>query len=101
MSYSGTARDGVAMRQGCIWVVACWSCRAAGCAARQPAAPADVLPARLIVADRLVRDGCFDCFAAAYEQYNELQRYPAISGAAASGAAQAAILMAAREAELG
>jgi tetratricopeptide (TPR) repeat protein len=93
---------GFAMRHLCIWVVACWSCVAVACAARQPAAlRGDALAERLTAADRLLRDGCFDCFAAAYEAFDALQRFPAVGQRASAGAVEAAILMAAREAELG
>src|SRR5262245_5507866 len=89
------------MRRISVWFLACWSLAAMACAARRPApAPADAV-ARLTAADRLLRDGCFDCFAAAYEKYNALQHDPAIGSKAVVGATEAAILMAVREAEFG
>jgi tetratricopeptide (TPR) repeat protein len=88
------------MRRFCVWFVACWSALAVACAARGPA-PAVAVAERLAAADQLLRDGCFDCFAAAYDKYTELQRYPAIAPQAAAGATQAAILMAVRETEFG
>jgi tetratricopeptide (TPR) repeat protein len=84
-----------------VWFLACWSVAAIACAAKQRAPRAESFAERLAAADRLLRDGCFDCFAAAYEQYDALQREPAVSRRAAAGATEAAILMAIREAELG
>jgi tetratricopeptide (TPR) repeat protein len=89
------------MQRILVWFLACWSLLAAACAANRPAASADTLAQRLAAADSLVRDGCFDCLAAAYEQYDALQHVPAIAERATSGAIEAAILMAVREAELG
>jgi tetratricopeptide (TPR) repeat protein len=90
------------MQRIAVWVLACWSLAAVACVARHPgASPAGAVTERLAAADRLLRDGCFDCFAAAYQQYDTLQRDPAIRSQAAAGAAEAAILMAIREAELG
>jgi tetratricopeptide (TPR) repeat protein len=89
------------MQRILVLFLACWSVAGAACAAKHPAGAADTLAQRLAAADALLRDGCFDCLAAAYEKYDALQRVPAIAQRAASGATEAAILMAAREAELG
>jgi tetratricopeptide (TPR) repeat protein len=57
--------------------------------------------ARLAAADRLLRDGCLDCFTAAYREYDALRAMPSSAARAAAGAARAAALVALRERELG
>jgi len=90
------------MQRILVWLLVCGSVMAAACAPTGQTAALAVGPVeRLAGADRLLRDGCFDCFAAAYEQYDALRRYPAVSRQAAAGATEAAILMAVREAEFG
>jgi tetratricopeptide (TPR) repeat protein len=101
MSYSEAAEYD-AMQRIPVWFLVCLSVMAAACAStRQAATPRDGPVQRLAAADRLLRDGCFDCFAAAYEQYDALQRFPAVSRQAGAGATEAAILMAVREGEFG
>src|SRR3954462_14894886 len=68
----------------------------------KPAVPSGPTAAdRLTAAERLLRDGCFDCLAAAYKEFTALQSIPAVADAASAGAARAAGLMAGRERDLG
>src|SRR4051812_45702344 len=56
---------------------------------------------RLAAAERLLRAGCFDCLASAYQEFTALQSITPVAAAAAVGAARAAVLMAVRERDLG
>jgi len=73
------------------------------CAPKKPLAPSPDLKAkeRLAAADKNLLDGCYDCMAAAFREYDALRQIPVTAGPAAAGAVRSAALVALRERELG
>jgi tetratricopeptide (TPR) repeat protein len=89
-------------REWALLIVALAGLTACSTAPAKPAiATAAAAAQRLADADALLRAGCFDCLLDAYRIYDGARAIPAVSTAATTGAARAALLLAIRERELG